>query len=211
MPLTGLATAVSSDRDFRTMAATPPSFADRPPGTDVLADMLRAVRLTGAVFLKASFTEPFGVLSPQAYDPSIPMAHLRHVSVFHYVATGGCNIETAGGQRRELVAGDLLRLPFAADDQLGRGNARIARPAARAGGRRSGAAALRGRAQAVARQCRVHAGLEHRPSGCQGGRLVVHAWRRRHRDALRLRLHRIGGDDVRADVPLAAGDAGRPR
>ena len=105
------------------MTATPPSFADRPPGTDVLADMLRAVRLTGAVFLKASFTEPFGVLSPQRYDPSIPMAHLRHVSVFHYVATGGCNIETAGGQRRELVAGDLVLLPFAAEHKLWRGNA----------------------------------------------------------------------------------------
>src|SRR4029453_10686126 len=123
MPLIGLATAVSSDRDFRTMTATPPSFADRPPGTDVLADMLRAVRLTGAVFLKASFTEPFGVLSPQRYDPSIPMAHLRHVSVFHYVATGGCYIETAGGQRRELVAGDLVLLPFAAEHKLWRGNA----------------------------------------------------------------------------------------
>src|SRR4029453_3797588 len=115
MPLTGLATAVSSDRDFRTMTATPPSFADRPPGTDVLADMLRAVRLTGAVFLKASFTEPFWGLCPartHPHDPSTPMAPPAHVSVFHYVATGGCNIETAGGQRRELVAGDLVLLPF---------------------------------------------------------------------------------------------------
>ena len=107
------------------MTATPPSFADRPPGTDVLADMLRAVRLTGAVFLKASFTEPFGVLSPQRYDPSIPMAHLRHVSVFHYVASGGCMMETAGGSRRELKAGDLVLLPFAAEHKLWRGDAEL--------------------------------------------------------------------------------------
>ena len=105
------------------MTATPPSFADRPPGTDVLADMLRAVRLTGAVFLKANFTEPFGILSPQRYDPSIPMAHLRHVSIFHYVASGGCMMETAGGSRRELKAGDLVLLPFAAEHKLWRGNA----------------------------------------------------------------------------------------
>jgi AraC family transcriptional regulator, alkane utilization regulator len=105
------------------MSETPPSFADRPPAGDVLADMLRAVRLTGAIFLRASFTEPFGVLSPQRYDPSIPMAHLRHVSVFHYVATGGCSIETAGGQRRDLVAGDLVLLPFAAEHKLWRGEA----------------------------------------------------------------------------------------
>jgi AraC family transcriptional regulator, alkane utilization regulator len=105
------------------MTATPPSFADRPPGTDVLADMLRAVRLTGAVFLKANFTEPVGILSPQRYDPSIPMAHLRHVSIFHYVASGGCMMETAGGSRRELKAGDLVLLPFAAEHKLWRGNA----------------------------------------------------------------------------------------
>jgi len=105
------------------MTATPPSFADRPPGTDVLADMLRAVRLTGAVFLKASFTEPFGILSPQRYDPSIPMAHLRHVSIFHYVASGGCMMETAGGTCRELKAGDLVLLPFASEHKLWRGAA----------------------------------------------------------------------------------------
>ena len=105
------------------MTATPPSFADRPPGTDVLADMLRAVRLTGAVFLKASFTEPFGILSPQRYDPSIPMAHLRHVSIFHYVASGGCMMETASGARRELTRGDLVLLPFAAEHKLWRGDA----------------------------------------------------------------------------------------
>ena len=105
------------------MTATPPSFADRPPGTDVLADMLRAVRLTGAVFLKASFTEPFGILSPQRYDPSIPMAHLRHVSIFHYVASGGCMMETAGGTCRELKAGDLVLLPFASEHKLWRGEA----------------------------------------------------------------------------------------
>jgi AraC family transcriptional regulator, alkane utilization regulator len=105
------------------MTATPPSFADRPPGTDVLVDMLRAVRLTGAIFLKASFTEPFGILSPQRYDPSIPMAHLRHVSIFHYVASGGCMMETASGGRRELKPGDLVLLPFAAEHKLWRGEA----------------------------------------------------------------------------------------
>lgn len=105
------------------MTETPPSFADRPPGADVLADMLRAVRLTGAIFLKANFTEPFGILSPQRYDPAIPMAHLRHVSIFHYVASGGCMMETASGVRRELKSGDLVLLPFAAEHKLWRGEA----------------------------------------------------------------------------------------
>jgi AraC-like DNA-binding protein len=73
--------------------------------------------------MNARFSTPYGVISPKQYDDGTPMAHLRHVSVFHYVATGGCNIETASGQRRELVAGDLVLLPFAAEHKLWRGNA----------------------------------------------------------------------------------------
>lgn len=106
------------------MTETPSSFAET-PRTDVLADMLRAVRLTGAVFLKAKFTEPFGVLSPRRYDPLVPMSHLRHVSVFHLVASGGCMLETSGGVRRELSAGDLVLLPFAAEHKLWRGKAEL--------------------------------------------------------------------------------------
>ena len=45
------------------MTGTPPSFADRPPTNDVLADILKAVRLTGAIFLKARFTEPWTTFS----------------------------------------------------------------------------------------------------------------------------------------------------
>ena len=47
---------------------------------DVLGEMLRAVRLTGSVFLSACFREPFGVVSPKRYDEVAPMAHLRHIS-----------------------------------------------------------------------------------------------------------------------------------
>lgn len=103
------------------MTATPSSFAET-PAADVLADMLRAVRLTGAVFLKASFTEPFGILSPQRYDTLVPMAHLRHVSVFHLIASGGCMIETASGERHALEAGDLVLLPYTAEHKLWRGD-----------------------------------------------------------------------------------------
>jgi AraC-like DNA-binding protein len=99
------------------MPGTPRSFAgtpDLPPGGfDVLAETLRAVRLTGSVFLNARFTEPFGVVSPKQYDAGTPLAHLRHVSVFHLIASGGCTIEIATGERRTVSAGDVLLLPFA--------------------------------------------------------------------------------------------------
>ena len=99
------------------MTGTPRSYASTPQGArgdyDVLAEMLRAVRLTGSVFLNACFSAPFGVTSPKRYDAGTPMAHLRHVSVFHLIAAGRCAIEIATGERREVSAGDILLLPFA--------------------------------------------------------------------------------------------------
>ncbi|MEW6453504.1 MAG: AraC family transcriptional regulator [Pseudomonadota bacterium] len=99
------------------MTETPPSFAGTPGtpagGYDVLSEMLRAVRLTGSVFLNANFTTPFGVISPKRYDAGTPMAHLQHVSVFHLIAAGACTIEIATGERRTISAGDILLLPFA--------------------------------------------------------------------------------------------------
>lgn len=101
------------------MIRTPLSFADTPlrekapQSRDLLSDVLSAVHLTGAVFLNARFTAPFGVISPKTFDAGMPMAHLRHVSVFHLITAGECTIESAGGQRRDVVAGDAVLLPFA--------------------------------------------------------------------------------------------------
>lgn len=97
------------------MIGTPSSFAATPDSTrgDLLADMLRTLRLTGSVFLNARFSSPFGVISPRQYDVRTPMAHLRHVSIFHLIATGGCTVEIATGERRTVAAGDILLLPFA--------------------------------------------------------------------------------------------------
>jgi AraC family transcriptional regulator, alkane utilization regulator len=104
-------------RPVLSMIGTPPSFAGTPEAArgdhDVLAEMLRAVRLTGSVFLNACFTAPFGVVSPKRYDERTPMARLRHISVFHLIAAGACTIELATGERRTVSAGDILLVPFA--------------------------------------------------------------------------------------------------
>jgi AraC-like DNA-binding protein len=109
------------------MIETPRLFAGTPEtsrrGYDVLAEMLRAVRLTGSVFLNASFSAPFGVVSPKQYDKRTPMAHLRHISVFHLIATGGCTFETATGERRTVAAGDILLMPFADTHKFWNGDA----------------------------------------------------------------------------------------
>lgn len=92
-----------------------------PAGPDLLSEMLKAVRLTGSVFLNACFSAPFGVVAPRYYDPSAPMAHLRHISIFHFVVTGNCTFEAANGERREVTAGDLLFLPFAGHHKIWKG------------------------------------------------------------------------------------------
>jgi len=98
------------------MTGTPPSFAETPAraaGPDVLSEMLRTVRLTGSVFFGGSFTTPFGVISPKRWDEGTPMAHLRHISIFHLIVGGACTFQLASGQQREIKAGDMLLLPFA--------------------------------------------------------------------------------------------------
>src|SRR6187549_3175009 len=85
---------------------------------DLLSDMLRTVRLNGSVFLKGSFSAPFGVISPRRFDSAIPLAHLRHISVFHLVSSGSCTIEIANGERRTISAGDILLMPFADDHKF---------------------------------------------------------------------------------------------
>lgn len=107
------------------MTGTPPSFAGTPRANladhDVLTEMLRAVRLNGSVFLTASFSEPFGILSPKRYDATEPLAHLRHISIFHLIAEGECTVELASGERRTATAGDILLVPFADSHRLSNG------------------------------------------------------------------------------------------
>jgi AraC-like DNA-binding protein len=82
-------------------------------GNDVLAEMLRGLRLTTPVFLNARFTKPFCVTSPRRYDAGTPLAHLRLVSVFHLIAAGSCTIQVATGECRAVSDGDILLLPCA--------------------------------------------------------------------------------------------------
>src|SRR5665213_1360035 len=108
------------------MTVTPLSHAEtpdrhRPAGPDLLSEMLKAVRLTGSVFLHARVTAPFGVVAPKYYDEQTPMAHLRHISIFHLIVARACTFETAAGECREMTAGELLFLPFADQHKFWKG------------------------------------------------------------------------------------------
>jgi AraC-like DNA-binding protein len=100
------------------MTATLETLADPP---DLLSELLRAMRLTGGVFMDGQFTTPFGIISPARWNARHKLARLRHVSVFHLVAEGACWLETADGENCQLHKGDIVLLPFTAAHRVWNG------------------------------------------------------------------------------------------
>lgn len=78
---------------------------------DVLSDVLRVVRLTGAVYFDVHATEPWVAESPPG--PSIcagVMPEFEHIICFHIVLSGGCWAQLADGSQPAtwLAAGDAI-------------------------------------------------------------------------------------------------------
>jgi AraC-like DNA-binding protein len=78
---------------------------------DALSEVLRAVRLTGGVFLDAEFTAPWRVTAQIGADDcrAFGISHERVIGV-HYVFEGECLVEVDGEQAVALRAGDLVLL-----------------------------------------------------------------------------------------------------
>jgi len=79
---------------------------------DVLSDVLRAVRLTGAVYFDFELSSPWVADTP----PSCDIAHLvmpgaERVIEYHVVARGTAWVQHAGGSPVHLREGDLIILP----------------------------------------------------------------------------------------------------
>jgi AraC-like DNA-binding protein len=79
---------------------------------DVLSDVLRTVRLCGAVFFTAKFTSPWALESPNPdLLAAIVMPEAEHVSLFHILTEGECLIECGRHARFAMAAGDVVVLP----------------------------------------------------------------------------------------------------
>ena len=80
---------------------------------DALSDVLKSVRLEGAVYLNAEFTEPwcvqakFGLASVRAR-----LAGAEHVVFFHFLTEGACKVRLAdSAEALDVAAGDFLLFP----------------------------------------------------------------------------------------------------
>src|SRR5262245_24711129 len=82
---------------------------------DVLSDVLRAVRLTGAVFFDVEARSPWVATTPAAEKiaPSV-MPEAEHVVQFHAITSGGCWAELLDGSipPLHLSEGDIVILPM---------------------------------------------------------------------------------------------------
>ena len=96
---------------------------------DALSDVLRIVRLTGAVFMDAEFTAPWCIGEPSGVEVCIEhMPHAQHVVIYHLVMDGGCEATLRDGAPVSAGAGDLVIIPGGDAHSLGSDLSRPAVP-----------------------------------------------------------------------------------
>lgn len=88
------------------------SDAGEAPAIDLLSDVLRAVRLTGAVFFRVDATAPWVIEMPDtAALARVTLPRAQHVMSYHVVTRGSCRGALLGGASVELEEGDVLVFP----------------------------------------------------------------------------------------------------
>jgi AraC-like DNA-binding protein len=96
---------------------------------DVLSEVLRVIRLEGAIFFNAEFSAPWSLNSSprEALAPYISLT-AGHVIRYHLVTEGHAYAQLVDGPRVELGPGDVVVFPHSDPHVLGNGDG--ARPAA---------------------------------------------------------------------------------
>lgn len=81
-------------------------------GLDVLSDMLRSVRLTGAMLFLVEASTPWVSWAPQAEAfRRVVLPAAQHLVSLHIVTHGGCWAGLAGASAERLETGDVLVVP----------------------------------------------------------------------------------------------------
>jgi len=90
---------------------------------DVLSEVLRAVRLEGALFFNAEFSAPWCLKSSNstAMAPYLTKVPGR-VILYHFLTEGRAYLRLHDGSREELAAGDIVILPHGDEHFLGNGS-----------------------------------------------------------------------------------------
>jgi len=89
---------------------------------DVLSEVLRVVKLEGALFFNAEFSAPWCLKSSGAagIEPFLAPAP-RHLIMYHFLTEGRAYARLPDGSRVHLTAGDIVILPHGHSHFLGNG------------------------------------------------------------------------------------------
>jgi AraC-like DNA-binding protein len=90
---------------------------------DVLSEVLRVVRLEGALFFNAEFSAPWCISEPLSTDiaPYLPTG-ARHLILYHFLTEGRAYVRLPDGRTEELKAGDIVIIPHGDAHLLGNGS-----------------------------------------------------------------------------------------
>ena len=89
---------------------------------DVLSDVLKLVRLEGALFFNAEFSAPWCLRSRQSKEIArylLPGA--GHLIIYHFLTEGRAYARLEEGKREELTAGDIVIFPHGDAHLIGSG------------------------------------------------------------------------------------------
>lgn len=79
----------------------------------VLRETLANLRVSGAIFLRAEYTDPWAYLSEDGpTTAAMLLPGVERLVLFHLVATGRCWISVPGGEKHWAEAGDVIVIPY---------------------------------------------------------------------------------------------------
>lgn len=95
------------------LTETPENRPDlRPLPRDLLSDILRIIRFSGALTLRPELSAPWAIQSlPHADFANALQAQTKHLLPFHIVVKGNCWVQANDGTRRLLSQGDIIIFP----------------------------------------------------------------------------------------------------
>lgn len=86
---------------------------------DRLHGALEQLRLDGAIFFRAEFTEGWAYVSPPAELASVLRPGADRLIMFHIVAMGRCWVEVGDAERHWAGPGDVIVLPYGDQHRVG--------------------------------------------------------------------------------------------
>lgn len=103
------------------LTETPQARSDvLPLSRDILSDILRLIRFSGAIDLRAEFSAPWIIeTSPWSDFADAIQPYTKHIVPFHIIAQGECWVQALDGTRKALSQGDIIIFPHGDSHILG--------------------------------------------------------------------------------------------